>query len=694
MPPISLMAGCLTIPTDLDNADGAATTAPATAQELLDRHIAASGGAEALRSLTQRTIEARVVFEAQEGCQEGDRNCIYEELVGQLVRYNTADGRMYRRMVVGDRVIERGFDGENGWQMQSEPQLLVLEDPLARPILREEALLHWYLDVDDEARDGLALDLLPSRTTDDGRLLDGIRWFASSPSTPETEKWFDRATGLLAEEIERDTDSGDLVRSVYEDYRESDGVQVPWRVRQLTEIAGYPDGIIDLRVQVVHHRPVREELSAVPDLEPPARAPDQLLATLAAARAEAEADADDTSAQVTHARWAFMAGHFDEAREAAKRTLKLDKDELEATYVLARVALLEGDLRGAEELVRKAVAKGLREDEASRQLAWIHLRRGQWDKAAEAFRKAGSPAQANRYKAFQGPPLAAKMGGDGCVTTLPMKIEQGVVVVEVDADGATLRLTLDTSVADLMLSESRSKALGIFTDAEIPFGDRKPRKHGQLDQLTIGDLSVSNVPVAMVPDEEMASVVGNSADGILGVRAFADRQLTVDSPARVLQLVEPGRRCKKQLEANRVGTPVRFWLHETHYIYVIGQMNGAEGVYMLSTGMQGADLSANEIAYAHAGVGAPPIRPNSVPLVHIERFELGDYSLTDLGGAFGVVTNNATSDRFRLDGMLGLEVLGRGRWTLDFEEQRLYIQRPPKTQTPTQPETQPETKTK
>src|SRR5690606_13893522 len=110
---------------------------------------------------------------------------------GQFVLYTTADGRMYRRMVIGDNILERGFDGQTGWQMQAQPQVLAVEDPQATPLLREDALLHWYFDLDSEERKGLALELLPPRKSEDGRQLDGIRCFAASPTTPESEKWFD-----------------------------------------------------------------------------------------------------------------------------------------------------------------------------------------------------------------------------------------------------------------------------------------------------------------------------------------------------------------------------------------------------------------------------------------------------------------------------------------------------------------------
>jgi len=687
------MSGCLTIPGDLDdpNTDAAA---PSTVQELLDRHIAASGGPELLRELPQRTMEARVVFKAQEGCVQGDPDCVWEDTTGQFVLYTTADARMYRRMVVEDNILERGFDGETGWQMQAQPQMLVLEDPATTPILYEDALLHWYFDVDGVRRDGLALELLPTRTSEDGeRTLDGIRWFASTPNSPESEKWFDRATGLMFEEIERDTETGDLVRRVHTDYREVDGVQVPWLVKQITQSEGYPDHVVELHVQVIHHRPIRDVLFAIPELEPAKSEPDMLLATLAKAKADAEDDPKDVAAHVNHARWAFAAVHFAEAQAAAKRALALDKDEIEAIYILARVALLEGDIRGAEKLLRQALAKGLREDEAARQLAWIHLRRGEWSKAAKHLDDAGSPDLGARYKAFSGKPLDAKMAGDGCKTTVPIEIESGTVVATVNADGEDLRLLLDTGASDLIISTSKARSLVISTDAEAPLvAGGPPLRQGQVETMILGDFRVANVPVTMFPDDQLAAVVGLAGiDGVLGIRPFAGRQLSVDRTAKVLEIVEPSRRCTKQLDANRTGAAVPFWVHETHYIYVIGHMNGAEGLYLLNTGMRGADLTANEGAYAHAGVGAPAMRPGSASLALVERFELGDFVRAELGAAWGFLQQNATSDRFRLDGMLGLEILGLQRWTLDFEKQQLYLQSPsqaepaPRPATPTLP---------
>jgi tetratricopeptide (TPR) repeat protein len=670
--PLLSSVGCLTIPEDLDQ-PGAAPAAPSSVQEVLDRHIAASGGAEALRALPQRTLEARVVFEAQEGCEEGDTDCVWEETTGQFVLFTTADARMYRRMVVGDNVLERGFDGERGWQMQAEPQMLVIEDPAATPVLREDAMLHWYFDTAE--REELSLELLPARKSEDGRELDGIVWFAAGPGMPQSEKWFDRATGLLYEEVERDGETGDAVRRVYDDYRDVDGVKVAWVIRQITQVEGNADNVVELRVQVVHHRPVREEMFEVPELTPTEPIADELLTVLDQAKQAATADPKDALAQVNYARIAYAAVHFGEAKDAAKRALAVDKGELEAIYILARVALLEGDLKESEKLLRQAIAAGLRENEAARQLAWIHLRRGEWAKAAKELTQAGSPELGNRYSVFSGKPLDAKMGGDGCTTTLPFELQDGAIVLEVAADGSKLKMLFDTGASDLLLSDARAHKLVIGTDAEAPIVGGGPLlRQGQLDDLKLGELAVANVPVTMIPDNQMSAVVGlDGVDGVIGMRAFAGRQLTIDYASKLMTLVEPNKRCAKPIESHRTGASTPFWVHETHYLYVMGLMNGAEGIYLLNTGMRGADLTANDGAYAHAGVGAPMMIGNAPSLAQIDRFALGEYERGPLGAAWGFMQQNATSDGFRLDGMLGLGALSLTGWTLDFEQQRLYL---------------------
>jgi hypothetical protein len=125
------------------------------------------------------------------------------------------------------------------------------------------------------------------------------------------------------------------------------------------------------------------------------------------------------------------------------------------------------------------------------------------------------------------------------------------------------------------------------------------------------------------------------------------------------------------------------WLHETHFVYVLAQMNGAEGLFLLNTGMQGVDLTATSRSYALAGIGAPPIRRGEPAIVEVAQFSIGDLLKAEgLRGAYGYFEQGESSDQFRIDGMIGLDVLTRRRVTLDFPERKLYFADPGPAATP------------
>ena len=112
-------------------------------------------------------------------------------------------------------------------------------------------------------------------------------------------------------------------------------------------------------------------------------------------------------------------------------------------------------------------------------------------------------------------------------------------------------------------------------------------------------------------------------------------------------------------------------------------MNGAEGLYLINSGMRGAALTANDDAYARAGVGAPILRRGDPGgFVDIERFELHDDLVVEkASAAWGYIAANATRDEFRFDGMIGLELLAGRTWTLDFAKRTLYFSEPKVTLT-------------
>jgi hypothetical protein len=220
------LAGCLKVPTDTDEPEGT-VKAPKAPEEVLSRYILALGGEPTLRKIQQRTVESRMTFLPETGCTDADADCRRDEKVGTFTLQTTTQPRLYRRTAVDNQVEEQGYDGKQGWRYQAG--ILVLEDAEESAVSREDANLHWYLDV---AARGVKMTLEPTRSTDHDnqtRVLDGIRW--NVKDAQEKVLWFDRATGLLREEILEEKVNDQLLRQIllYDDYRSIDGVRSPTR---------------------------------------------------------------------------------------------------------------------------------------------------------------------------------------------------------------------------------------------------------------------------------------------------------------------------------------------------------------------------------------------------------------------------------------------------------------------------------
>jgi hypothetical protein len=670
-------AGCLRVPDEFPDENADAAGAPATVAEVLERHIAAIGGEEKVRKLVQRTVEARMTVHPEEGCSEDAQDCLAKEEKGSFFFQSTADGRMYRRNVLFGQVEERGFDGKLGWTMAGNATLQI-DTPEEAKVNREEAYLHWYFDV---AKRGVETTLLsPRREDSDGTVvvLDGVKWRAAGSEVVK-EVWFDRESGLRREEvsIEGEGDERSSQTIVYDDYREVDGVRVPYSIR-VTNRLGERSQVIEFAVQKVSHEAVDSAKFAIPKLPKPDPKPDALLAQLEAARDEAKNSPRDASAQIDHARLAFTAAHFDEAIRACNATLGIDGKEPEALMLLARVAVLQGRYGDAVKTIRRAQRLSVRPELLARERGWIHHRRREYGRLADELDSAGNPVLAGRYRAFAGKPLQPVLGADPCRVEVPMMINAPLSIVEIEIDGKKTGAIIDTGAADVILTDDMAKKAGVAILARSRIAEDLPEiGHGQVGALKLGDLTLKNVPVNVFDNASIADMAGVEAErvgAVLGVGTLTDFAVAIDVPKSKLELALGGPKCKAQRSAFTSGPSVPFVVHETHYVYVLAEMNGAEGVYLLNTGMRGADLTANGLAYQHAGVASPPLRSGEPPMAEIDRFSIGDaVKLTKLLAAWGYFQQTQTSDGFRLDGMMGLGTLGKQRFVLDFETHRLHF---------------------
>lgn len=664
------VAACLRIPDDVNEADGGNASAPSTAAEVLGRHVKALGGEKKLREIKQRTVEARMVFLAEEGCEEGAEGCFAKDETGTFILQSTADGRLYRRTVLRDLVEERGYDGKVGWSLGGGVLRIDTKDEAV--ISREDAQLHWYFGV---AERGIETTLVPARK-EGTQTLDGLTWRVSS-KVPAKTFWFDRATGLLAMEVAEEGEGEQAQRQTitYDEYKEVDGVLVPFKVRVVSK-TGPREQIVEFVTQRVAHGPVDAKRFGVPTVETPKPVADVVLSELANAKAAAKAAPRDEGAQVAYARAAFAAAHFDEAAAAAQATLAVKATEPEALFILARVHILKGEFGPAAKALARAKKAGVRPDHIARQEAWIHLRKRDFNKLAKALDSVDATVMAGRYRSFVGKPMSI-VGEPACVQSVPVVGATPLMVVKLEINGKPTTAIVDTGAHELIVAKKFAETAGITVRSKSQLGEQGPEVgYAQLDKLGLGSLQIANVPVTVFDDatiEEMAGTEGGKVGAVLGLYALADFLVTIDVPGKKFELVVPGKRCEKDRTPRLSGPSVPFVLHETHYVYVLGRLADAEGLYLVNTGMRGADMTATQTAYAHAGVGAPPIRSDEAPMVKVAKFSIGEVQLANLVSAFGFFDQSQTQDGFRLDGMLGLGALGKKPFTIDYQSQKIVF---------------------
>ncbi len=677
------LAGCLKVPPETDE-PGTEQAAPKAAKEVLDRYIVALGGEDALRKLQQRTVDARMNFLPETGCTDADKDCRRDEKIGSFSLQTTADAKMYRRTNLDNQIDEQGYDGKQGWQLRGG--VLILEDPDEAAISREDANLHWYLDIDKR---GIEIALEPARTTDhegQPRTMDGLRWRVKGSPAGDKTLWFDRATGLLREEVLEDKSSEEVLRQwvIYDDYRVVDGVKIPHKIRLVNQVGDRSQEVI-FTTQRVDHAALDASQFGAPRVPPPKRGEDPILAELGKRSEAAAAAPKDAQAQVAHARAAWAAGHFEEAAKAAQATLKLDSKEIEALWILARERVMAGNYKEAEATLARAEKAGARPQLVAAQVAWIRSHQRDFMGVARALDALGpeNAGLAGRYRTFVGKPL--QVTAPACQVVLPISRDVGAPMVEVEIAGEKIMAMLDTGAADVIVDTKLAAKLKLPIRSRTPIGEQGEIGHSQVDTIKLGGtggtggIVVTGVPVDVFPSETLAQMSGsqNAASAVIGIRVLEQFQVTYDLPARLLTLVHGGPKCKKALTAQRSGGSVPMWLHETHFVYVLAAMNGAEGLFLLNTGMQGVDLTATSRSYALAGIGAPPIRRGEPAIVEVGEFRIGELlKVEGLRGAYGYFEQGESSDQFRIDGMIGLDVLTRRRVTLDFPERKLYFADP------------------
>jgi len=196
----------------------AATAAMPTADQILDRYVAAEGGSGTLKRLLSRVMTGTI-------------NVPSMSWSGTVEIREKAPNRSLAVILINGASYRQGFDGEAGWT--DEPKY-GLRDQTGAELAETRRDSDFYHTLD--------LHKLFSRITLKGKdkINDRdvyILEAAPPDGDPPEEMYFDVQSGLLVRTISQrhGPEGPSEYQQDYEDYREVDGVKLPFTIRQTNE---------------------------------------------------------------------------------------------------------------------------------------------------------------------------------------------------------------------------------------------------------------------------------------------------------------------------------------------------------------------------------------------------------------------------------------------------------------------------
>jgi len=388
----------------------------------------------------------------------------------------------------------------------------------------------------------------------------------------------------------------------------------------------------------------------------------------------------------------FREGHFAEAEEAYREAIADHVPHGQATMRLGEIALLGNRYKEAERYLKKAIKLLPNDRQPKMLLAETYYRQDDYDRAAPLFRAAGREPVADQLESFKSV-TPHDIVGKADITRLKFAQTDPLPIVQARInDKYDIYLLIDTGAAALILDPDFANEAGAvrFGQSMGTFagGKQAPIQHARIDSVRLGEFTIKNVPVALLPTGRLPfAVEGQRIDGILGTVIFYHFFATLDYPNGELVLRRKTDHAREELDtlAGSPGThTVPFWLAGSHWIVAWGEVNKRERCLLhADTGLAGGGFTCPESTLKAAGIdltGLPSFEgmggggPVKVTPFVVDDLALGDARQQKIQGLFGGQPSSGEHRHgFRIGGIISHGFFRPYTLTFDFERMRLLL---------------------
>ena len=397
----------------------------------------------------------------------------------------------------------------------------------------------------------------------------------------------------------------------------------------------------------------------------------------------------------------FQAGKFDAAGKHYSKIVAQNPKDHSAILRLGRIALLSNRLDEAQKWLEKAKTLQPDDTDAKVMLAEVFYRRDDFQKAAASLN--GVDVSNNKLIISQYPTLnVAKLEsfkgqkpydlqGNGESTRLKFVRTEPLPIVNVRVNGGDeVTFFIDTGGSEVALDTDFAKELGVpqFGAVQGTFsgGQHQEVKLGRIESLAVGDWTVKNLPVGMLPLRQLSEGLGvKQINGIIGTTLFYHFLATMDYPRGELVL---RRKTAKNLEefkksaGKRVTVPI--WMASDHFMVGWGRVETLPPTLLfVDTGLVGAGVKLAESVIKEAGIkleqnkafeGAGGGGSLKIVPYTVHQLSFGDIKEQNVGGLYDGPFPWENMFGFHLAGMVGHDFFKPYAVTFDFQNMEIFLQ--------------------
>jgi hypothetical protein len=284
-----------------------------------------------------------------------------------------------------------------------------------------------------------------------------------------------------------------------------------------------------------------------------------------------------------------------------------------------------------------------------------------------------------------------KVHGHGQSTRLKFLRTDPLPLVSVRVNGGgEVAFFIDTGGSEVALDTDFGRELGVpqFATVQGTFsgGQHAGVQLGRIKSLALGNWTVENLPVAMLPLRQLSEGLGaKRIDGIIGTTLFYHFLTTMDYPHSELVLRRKDATTLDQfMAASGKSVAVPFWIASDHFMVGRGRVETLPpALLFVDTGLAGAGVKLGESVIKQAGIKLEEDKASEgaggggklkiVPYT-VRQLSFGDAKEDNVPGIYDGPFPWQTTFGFQLQGMVGHDFFKRYAVTFDFQNMRIYLQ--------------------